>query len=68
MVIEHQLRPLLAFFEAQTLATGICAAESDFEDRIITSPAAIERLDRAVVELAPFLGFSGALTAPGGRC
>ena len=57
LVIEHQLRPLLGFFEAQTLATGIYAAEADFEDGVITSPSAIERLDRAVGQFAPFLDF-----------
>ena len=56
LVIEHQLRPLLGFFEAQTLATGIYAADADFENGFVTSPAAIERLDRAVGQFAPFLG------------
>ena len=56
LVIEHQLRPLLGFFEAQTLATGIYAADSDFEDGLVTAPAALERLDRAVGQFAPFLG------------
>ena len=55
LVIEHQLRPLLGFFEAQTLATGIYAAELDFEQGAIASPAALERLDRAVGQFAPFL-------------
>ena len=55
LVIEHQLRPLLGFFEAQTLATGIYAAEPDFEQGAIASPAALERLDRAVGQFAPFL-------------
>ena len=56
LVIEHQLRPLLGFFEAQTLATGIYAADSDFRDGVVASAAAIERLDRAVAQFAPFLG------------
>jgi FMN reductase len=55
LVIEHQLRPLLGFFEAQTLATGIYAAESDFEGGLVTAPAAIERLERAIGQFAPFL-------------
>lgn len=55
LVIEHQLRPLLGFFEAQTLATGIYAADADFENGLVTSPAALERLDRAVGQFAPFL-------------
>jgi FMN reductase len=55
LVIEHQLRPLLGFFEAQTLATGIYAAEPDFDEGAIASAAALERLDRAVGQFAPFL-------------
>ncbi len=54
LVIEHQLRPLLGFFEAQTLATGIYAADTDFRDGVVASEAAIERLDRAVAQFAPF--------------
>ena len=45
----------LGFFEAQTLATGIYAADSDFVDGVVASPAALERLDRAVGQFAPFL-------------
>ncbi|MFO1140903.1 MAG: FMN reductase [Amaricoccus sp.] len=55
LVIEHQMRPLLGFFEAQTLATGIYAADTDFVDGAVAAPAAIERLDRAVGQFAPFL-------------
>jgi FMN reductase len=55
LVIEHQLRPLLGFFEAQTLATGIYASELDFHEGVVTSAAALERLDRAVGQFAPFL-------------
>jgi FMN reductase len=55
LVIEHQLRPLLGFFEAQTLATGVYAAESDFEAGRLTAPAAIDRLDRAIGQFAPLL-------------
>jgi FMN reductase len=69
LVIEHQLRPLLGFFEAQTLATGIYAADSDFTDGAIVAPAALDRLDRAVAQFAPFLAapeplhFGGRLAA-----
>lgn len=55
LVIEHQLRPLLGFFEAQTLATGVYASDTDFRDGQIVSEALIERLDRAVGQFAPFL-------------
>lgn len=55
LVIEHQLRPLLGFFEAQALATGIYASDADFRDGALASEALIERLDRAVGQFAPFL-------------
>ena len=37
LVIEHQLRPLLGFFEAQTLATGVYASDADFRDGVLVS-------------------------------
>lgn len=55
LVIEHQLRPLLGFFEAQALATGIYASDTDFHDGALVSEALLERLDRAVGQFAPFL-------------
>jgi FMN reductase len=55
LIVEHHLRPLFAFFEAQTLATGIYASAQDFSEGKLTSPLVIERLDRAVGQLAPYL-------------
>ena len=55
LVIEHHLRPLFAFFEAQTLATGVYASERDFADGQITSPSLLSRLDRAVEQFGPHL-------------
>lgn len=55
LVIEHQLRPLLGFFEAQALATGVYASDADFRDGAIASEVLLERLDRAVGQFAPFL-------------
>ena len=37
LVIEHQLRPLLGFFEAQTLATGIYAADRTSSTGLVAS-------------------------------
>lgn len=48
LVIEHQLRPLFAFFEAATLPTGIYAGAADFVDGQPASPALLTRLDRAI--------------------
>lgn len=54
LVIEHQLRPLFGFFEAQTLPTGLYAADRDFTDGRPASPALLDRLGRAVSQLDPF--------------
>lgn len=55
LVIEHQLRPLFAFFEAQVLATGLYASDRDFDNGRLTGVQALQRLDRAVAQFAPFL-------------
>jgi FMN reductase len=55
LLIEHSLRPLLGFFEAQTLATGVYATDRDFTDGQPASAALLERLGRAVGQFAPFL-------------
>lgn len=63
LVVEHHLRPLLAFFEAASLPTGIYAGPADFEDGTPTSPALIERLDRAVAQFDPLLAAKSARIA-----
>lgn len=55
LMVEHQLRPLLGFFEAQTLATGVYAADRDFLDGLPASPALLARLERSLGQFAPFL-------------
>jgi FMN reductase len=55
LVIEHQLRPLFGFFEAHTLATGVYASDRDFTDGQPASPALLDRIGRAVGQLAPFV-------------
>jgi FMN reductase len=60
LVIEHHLRPLFGFFEAATLATGIYAGAADFADGKPASPALLSRLDRAVDQLSPWLGWHNA--------
>lgn len=55
LMIEHQLRPLFAFFEAQTLGTGIYASDREFVGGKLADEAARARLSRAVNQLAPFL-------------
>lgn len=52
LVIEHQLRPLFGFFEAETVATGVYAASDDFADGRPAAPALMTRLDDAAAQLA----------------
>jgi FMN reductase len=63
LVIEHQLRPLFAFFEAATLPTGVYAASADFTDGAPTALPLLARIDRAVGQLAPWLEHATAATA-----
>lgn len=51
LAVEHQLRPLFGFFEAQTLATAVHVSDKDFEGGRLTGPAALARLTRAVAQL-----------------
>lgn len=55
LMIEHQLRPLFGFFNALTLPTSIYAVETDFTDYRPTNPAVLERVDRAIADLARLL-------------
>ncbi len=55
LVIEHQLRPLLGFFEAATLPTGVYAGAADFVESQPSSPLLLARLERAVSQFAPLL-------------
>lgn len=48
LAVEHQLRPLFAFFEANSLGTAVHVSDKDFEEGQLTSPAALARLTRAV--------------------
>lgn len=52
LVIEHQLRPLFAFFEAAVAPTGIYAGPSDFTDGLPASAPLLARLDRGLAQLA----------------
>jgi len=63
LVVEFQLRPLLAFFEAASLPTGIYAGPAEFTNGLPASPALIERLDRAVAQFDPWLSPKAARAA-----
>lgn len=53
LMIEHQLRPLFGFFEAQTLPTAVYTADRDFTNGQPSSSSLIDRLERAVDQLSP---------------
>lgn len=63
LVIEHQLRPLFAFFEAAVLPTGVYASAADFVDGVPASTALLARLDRSVAQLTGILGVTRASKA-----
>ena len=48
LVLEHQMRPLLAFFQTLTLPIGVYASQEDFHDGKIHSSALDERIALAV--------------------
>lgn len=55
LMVEHQLRPLFAFFTAHALPTAVFAGDRDFLDqRLVTGPTH-DRLDLAIGELGLFL-------------
>jgi len=56
LVVEHQLRPLFGFFMAHTLPTALYAAARDYDQNSrIISPELLDRIDKSVDQLAPFL-------------
>lgn len=55
LVVEHQLRPLFAFFEAFVVPTAIYASSRDFTDGV-PSPAIIGRVKRALDEASMLIG------------
>jgi len=52
LVIDHQLRPLFGFFNAQTLPTGVFLSDASFVDGRIEDPALQRRLSVLVRESA----------------
>ena len=61
LVIEHQLRPLFSFFQAQTLPIGVYATDRDFNSNYkIQSEALRERITLAVARALPVLEWAPA--------
>jgi len=55
LIIEHQFRPLFAFFQALTLPVGIYAHDSDFTDYKLSNETLRARIDKAVAKAVPVI-------------
>lgn len=61
LVLEHQLRPLFSFFQAQTLPIGVYATDRDFaKDYSIQSDLLRDRITLAVARALPILEWAPA--------
>ena len=55
LVIDHQLRPLFAFFQAHTLPLGIYASGGDFIGTELYNPPVFARIERAADSAADLI-------------
>ena len=58
LMIEHQLRPLFAFFQALTLPLGVYASDTDFQRYTITSEVLRQRIALAADRALPLVGYA----------
>lgn len=64
LMIDHQLRPLFAFFQALPLPLGVYASDTDFDDYHLSSRTAAERIALAVDCALPWLSRPDARRLP----
>ena len=55
LIIEHQFRPLFAFFQALTLPLGVYAHDSDFTDYKVSSPFLHDRIVKVIDRSLPLI-------------
>lgn len=61
LVLEHQLRPLFSFFQAQTLPIGVYATDRDFTpEYMVKSEQLSDRVTLAVARALPILEWAPA--------
>lgn len=60
LVLEHQLRPLFSFFQAQTLPIGVYATDQDFTNYNVSSAALRERIKLATVRALPVFQYAAS--------
>lgn len=63
LVLEHQLRPLFSFFQAQTLPIGVYATDQDFTNYQVSSNALLERIKLAATRALPVFQYAATLPA-----
>jgi FMN reductase len=63
LVIEHQLRPLFAFFGAKTLATGVFLTEKTIQNSWVEDSACSARLDQLIAEAVQELNLARTVRA-----
>ncbi|MFK4761752.1 FMN reductase [Microbacterium sp. ZW T5_45] len=60
LIIEHQLRPLFAFFQALTLPLGVYASDTDFDRYEITSEVLHSRIALAAERALPLVNYAAS--------
>jgi FMN reductase len=60
LIIEHQLRPLFAFFQALTLPVGVYASNTDFDGYVINSEVLAARIALAADRALPLVGYAAS--------
>lgn len=61
LMIDHQLRPLFAFFKTLTLPTSVYGLESDFVAHAISNPEIRKRINATLRELEVVLPHAGSI-------
>ncbi|WP_149085871.1 MULTISPECIES: FMN reductase [Microbacterium] len=64
LMIEHQLRPLFAFFQALTLPLGVYASTTDFDGYDVATEVLRSRIALAADRALPLVGYTA--TRPAG--
>lgn len=64
LVVDHQLRPLFAFFRALTVPSAVYAAEADFDGYALHSDALRQRIAEAAGQAAALLAAQRPASAP----
>lgn len=55
LVVEHQMRPLFAFFQSLTFPTAVYASDIDFHDYELRSEAVLSRIRQVALEATRLL-------------